>query len=189
MSAEKNRLSGVTQTGNLVEGHLAGRDVNIMQGVSRPTHMGRLIQEFHEQRRNDQVLERTIESLDVFLRRTEGDPKGLEQKLSDAARTDELRSAETLKELFHKKLTLHQLTPAAQEIFAIALAKVQLRFQAEVSPLLHRRESKAEVDRAVLKQVVEPTYEELEHNPMDLGPHEIKGMVYYLTGNCHLTWV
>lgn len=191
MPADETSPFGISQTGNVAGGHLAGRDVNIIESRSRPTHMGGLIESFRRQREQNEVLDGFIESLDLFVHQieTETEPRGLEAKLSDAGRSSEVMMAERLKELFHKKLTLYQLTPAAQEIFAVALGKVFVNFQAQVKPLLAARASTHQIEDALLRHVIEPVYRELEDNPMNLAEHEVKGMVYYLTGNCHLVWV
>lgn len=178
----------VAQRGNLVAGNLAGRDVNVINEGRRPTHMARLVAAFHQERERNATLEGIIESLDIFLRRTGGDPLGLEAKLSAGGRSHEVAEAAALKELFHKKLTLYQLTPAAQEIFAVALAMAKLNFQHKVKPLIAAGASAAVIEETFLSAVINPVYAQLEDNPMSIGPLEVKGMIYYLTGNCHVAW-
>lgn len=181
----------VSQQGNNVAGHQAGRDVNavVVNEGRRPTLMGRLIKTFHEERERNSTIDVVMDSLDIFLRRTDADPVGLATKLAAGGRSNELNEASELKELFHKKLTLYQLTPAAQEMFAIALAQAKLNFQHSVTPLIAAGAPRDAIERAFLGDVINPVFGLLEDNPMSISPLEVKGMIYYLTGNCHLSWV
>ena len=150
--------------------------------------MARLVATFHEERAKNSTLEGVIDDLDIFLRRTDSAPLGLEAKLAAGGRSHELAEASELKERFHKKLTLYQLTPAAQEIFAVALAMAKLNFQHRVSPLIEAGATTAAIEEAFLTEVINPVYAHLEDNPMSIGLLDVKGMIYYLTGNCHLAW-
>ena len=40
----------------------------------------------------------------------------------------------------------------------------------------------------MLDEVVHAIIESLEDNPLILNYQELKGMLYYLTGTCHINW-
>ena len=39
-----------------------------------------------------------------------------------------------------------------------------------------------------MTEIIEPTYKHLEENILDINAVEIEGMLFFLTGNCHLRW-
>ena len=182
-----NRLT--TQKGNIVSGNLAGRDVNVRQESEPRTTMRALTQRFREEIQEDEPLSEAIDSLKYFL-----DPSvpaasfDLEQKLLAAERDDDLLEATALKELFAKKLARHELSPAAQEIFAWALGHMQVSFQVHVRPMIASGKPPEAIDRVVLEKVIQPTIVALEDNVLILNYQELRGMLYYLTGNCHVEW-
>ena len=177
------------QKGNTVLGHQAGRDVNVTHQPDKRSAMRTLTERFREERTSDQRLREAIDSLQYYL-----DPSApetsfdLERKLTAARRANSLTEATALKELFAKKLARHQLSPVAQEIFAWALGRMQILFEVRVGPMIASGETAAVIDEAVLEEVIQPTIRELEDNVLILNYQELRGMLYYLTGNCHIKW-
>ncbi len=151
--------------------------------------MRTLTERFRREKQEDKTLREAIDSLRYYL-----DPSApeasfdLEGKLSVAKRESGLAEATALKELFAKKLARHQLSPVAQEIFAWALGRMQTLFQVHVRPMIASAEKPDVIDKAVLEQVIQPTIAELEDNVLILNYQELRGMLYYLTGNCHIDW-
>ena len=178
-----------SQTGNVVGGHQAGRDVNITQRPDLRTTIRTLTRRFRDEIQEDKTLREVIDSLRYYL-----DPSApeasfdLEGKLSAAKRESSLSEATALKELFAKKLARHQLSPVAQEIFAWTLGRMQILFQVHVRPMIASGEAPDGVNEAVLDKVIQPTIAELEDNVLILNYQELRGMLYYLTGNCHIEW-
>ena len=181
--------NSASQKGNIVGGHQAGRDVNITQRNDSRTTMRTLTQRFRDEMQEDKTFRQVVDSLQYFLESSPPEASlDLEQKLSAAKRENHLSEATALKELFAKKLALHQLSPVAQEIFAWALGHMQIAFQVHVRPLIAVDEPPEVIDRAVLEKVIQPTIAELEENVLILNYQELRGMLYYLTGNCHIEW-
>lgn len=46
-----------------------------------------------------------------------------------------------------------------------------------------------EIPPKVYEIVVGPVNEMLGENVLELKANDVAGMVYFLTGNCHITWV
>jgi len=179
----------VTQAGNIVAGSQAGRDVNITLGTDPRTTMRTLTRRFREEVQQDEAFRAVIDSLQYFLDPSAPDTSfDLETKLSAAKRENDLSEATALKELFAKKLARHQLSPAAQQIFAWALGHLQISFQVHVRPMIISGEAPAAIDKVVFDKVIRPTIAELEDNVLILNYQELRGMLYYLTGNCHIEW-
>ena len=116
---------------------------------------------------------------------------GLEAKLKAAGRDDAYVSyGQEMKELFAKKLLKHTFSESAQKIYLFLLSEVATHFQLHVIPHIKAGESPAKIDELIANQVIEPVKNRLGPHKfvLDLYAREIAGMLFYLTGNCHLTW-
>lgn len=116
---------------------------------------------------------------------------GLEAKLKAAGRDDAYISyGQEMKELFAKKLHKHTFSESAQKIYLFLLSEVATHFQLHVIPHIKAGESPAKIDELIANQVIEPVKNRLGSHKfvLDLYAREIAGMLFYLTGNCHLTW-
>lgn len=184
-----------TQENNIVLGDQTGRDrinhtINLYSSDgSQPTQMGRLIEKFKRERQNDTRFNETLEILKHFARPLSGeDIAGLEAKLRASGREGLLLFAQQTKELFTKKLVEHQFSESAQEIHAYLLAEVYTRFHTEVFPAIQQGAAPEAVNALVQHRVVQPVQALLDANVLRLFSTEINGMLYYLTGNCHIRW-
>jgi len=113
---------------------------------------------------------------------------GQETKLSAAERHDQIEFAKRLKESFFKKLTRHQTSPTAQEIYAYLLGDMLVKFNNCVWPLILDEADRSKIDKTLQDEVIAPTTQALEENVLELYPQDVAGMVYFLTGNCHIKW-
>lgn len=178
------------QDNNTVLGDQAGRDINKIYLPAERSMMQALIERFRDEERRNQQFSDRIDELTHFMEElSEGEKKrDLAAKLTDGGRADDIPEASRLKELFYKKLQRNLLRRSAQEIIAFSLGTVWMRFRSDVAPLIARQAPKHEVDAAVVQAVVDATMRDLGENILVLLPHEIFGMVYYLTGNCFVKW-
>jgi CRISPR/Cas system-associated protein endoribonuclease Cas2 len=172
------------QTGNLVGGDQAGGDIykdNVFQ-VGPVTPMSQLIAKYREECKNDADIRQTIEQLRRYQLPPEGEVIGLEVKLRQGGRVELLHFALVATDL------KHEFSPAAQEIYVHLLAKVWQLFQQVVYPAICRGATPAEIDRLLADQIYAKVEALLESNPLKIQADEIMGMLYWLTGNCHLKW-
>lgn len=118
---------------------------------------------------------------------------GLEQKLLDGNRKDLIDDALWLKEEYYKKLTKFQLYQSAQKIQAHLLASILERFRNKIHPLIISKADDIIVSSAISNEIVNPLIslielEGLEDNILGFSATDIEGMIFYLTGRCHLKW-
>ena len=114
--------------------------------------------------------------------------KDLEGKLHDAGRSEQLDDASRQKELFAKHLHKHATSKSAQRIFLYLLGDLLSRFRVYVKPMIDEEAARKDIDLATFENVVSPALQSLEKNVLRLYHDEIWGMIYYLTGNCHIRW-
>lgn len=115
------------------------------------------------------------------------DQRDLKTKLVDAGRADEVYEAEELKESFAKTLVKDNLSEQAQEAYVHILANIKTEYEGKVKPLLKTNAPLKEIESNVL-DIVKSIYSDLAGTVLEYDQREIKGMLYFLTGNCHIDW-
>ena len=77
---------------------------------------------------------------------------------------------------------------SAQKIYAYLLGEVWNRFNLLVVPGIKEGGSKLEVDELIQDKVIGPVLDLIPENVFDLYPPHITGMLFFLTGTCHVKW-
>ena len=191
MQEEKNE---VVQTDNTVGQDQVGRDkvtTNFNFGNSQKniSALPILLQKFKEEREKNPALDKFIEELDYYNKPIEADVIGLEQKLINGKRESFIHYATRVKESFHKKLYRYQFSEAAQRINYHLLALVESYFMNQVYPRICNEEDPNVINQLVTDSIVTPILsEQLAEEPLNYSAQEINGMIYFLTGNCHIKW-
>lgn len=177
------------QVANVVAGDQAGGHIYKSTTVynSGATPMSRMITKYRQETEQDRQIKQTIEDLQRWQQR-EGDVIGLAEKLRRGGRVEITDIAILAKDRFARALVRHEFSPAAQEIYAFLLAKVYQLFSQIVYPQICRNADVKEIDRLLANDVYARVEAMLEENPLGLSPEDVMGMLYWLTGNCHLKW-
>ena len=183
------------QKGNLVSGHLAGRDVLVTNNTFNTEAAKGYVALLYERLRlettqtGSALADSFIEDLQHFLDKPASEVnRTLAEKLAASARQDLIPFAEAEKERAMKKIMRFQTSETAQQIFACVLSDLRNRFLLHVSPLLATNASRAVVDAAMHDKVVAPVAQSMEPSPLSLDPGAVMAMLFYLAGNCHIKW-
>lgn len=119
---------------------------------------------------------------------------GLEQKLLDGGfAKNAIDKARRQKQSYAKKATKYQYYEMANKIDNYLFAIVSDHFDREVLPLIEDEKPIREINQAVYEKVVVPVMEELNavgdsDTCLCYTLDDVFGMLYYLTGNCHINW-
>ena len=119
---------------------------------------------------------------------------GLEQKLLDGGfPKNAIDKARRQKQSYAKKATKYQYYEMANKIDNYLFAIVSDHFDREVLPLIEDEKPLREINQAVYDKVVVPVMEELNtvgdsDTCLCYTLDDVFGMLYYLTGNCHINW-
>lgn len=113
---------------------------------------------------------------------------GVEAKLENGGREDLIENAIYLKNKFERKIAKKQLSRVEQHVYAHVLAVIQTNFNQYIRPLILNGRSKDEIDAAVHEQVYEPIYKAIVGFDVSITMLHVSGMLYFLTGKCHLVW-
>ncbi|MEM9363390.1 MAG: ABC-three component system protein [Bacteroidota bacterium] len=111
-------------------------------------------------------------------------------KLKDGGFEEDADWAIELKEEYAKKLLKNDVSLTQQKIHAFLLAKLQMAFRRHVLSAIRENESKDKIRHLVDDKVISMVGSYLGYeNVLNLYEDDINGMLYFLTGNCHLKWI
>ncbi len=178
----------VTQEHNKIGRDNAGRDIinSVLNLPESKTPLRRMAEKYVCEIEKDENFQEFIEELQNYMQRVPGELRNLEKKLSDAGRNDLLPDAINLKENFAKKLCKHTFSPIAQKIFTHILAMINTCFI--INPLIKEGNTAKIIDKAIYKEITEKIYNDIGDSKLSITMDDIRGMLYYLTGNCYIEW-
>lgn len=167
-------------------GDVVGRD-KITNILPAPTQMDLLSQKYVEEKSNQQVTYVIIDELTHYSNENY-DIRDLTEKLEDAGFGYLVDVGEELKEEVSKLIIRNQHYKAAQKIITYLLAEVESIFNANIKNRLLDVREEAALKLLFRTHLEKEIQAHLGDNVLEIFNRQINGMVYFLTGNCHLEW-
>ena len=139
------------------------------------------------------VKAEVFDDLDYYRTKLDGQ-KDVEEKLADGGfRPSKIKEAQRLKEMYAKLAFQYDCYPSAQKIFHSLFARIKHEFDTSIFPLIEQKQPLNKVMEQIRFKIVIPIRDMLETNGaydkyLGLNEDHIYGMIYYLTGMCHLNW-
>jgi hypothetical protein len=118
---------------------------------------------------------------------TEGDVRGLEAKLRESGRTDQLYFAMSQKEQAAKMVMRQQSSRVAQRIYTILLDELHTNYMLVVTPVIESGGDRVVVDAAI-NGILHNICSMLGENFLEISVKDLLGLLYFLGGNCHIRW-
>lgn len=146
-----------------------------------------------EQEIMNNTRKEVIDELLLYTTKLDG-TKGLEEKLQDGGfQKMFIQKAIIQKEMYAKRATKYECYPAAQEIILSLFARIKNEFDVRIYPMIIKGADVPSIMQEVHKQIVSPILQMIETNgendqSLYFNMDHIYGMIYYLTGMCHLNW-
>ena len=146
-----------------------------------------------EQEILNNTTQEVIDELLMYTTKLDG-TKGLEEKLQDGGfQKMFIQKAIIQKEMYAKRATKYECYPAAQEIILSLFARIKNEFDVRIYPMIITGIDVPLIMQEVHKQIVSPILQMIETNGANdqslyFNMDHIYGMIYYLTGMCHLNW-
>lgn len=159
---------------------------------SRKSRWAKRFEKLNQEVKSDQRYEGTMEALKYYL--TKQDGIDAETKLMDGGFSEkEIINAIKSKEKYAKRLQKNRFFESAQWIDSQLFAKIKMDFDAFVIPLVNSKTPKDEIMQNLVKNVIQPVLDLIntegeDDEYLNYNADDIFGMVYYLTGQCHLNW-
>lgn len=185
----------VRQSGNTAGENIVGRDLidnsitNNYSEIGKFARLKELYNLFEQEKENNSEFKEFIEELQRYRTPKNEVVQGLKAKLIDGNRLNVIEFAEEVKDLYTRKLYANALYKSAQEINVFFLGLVWEYFTYSVYPLVCNGASEQEIGQAITQHISTPLQAALEGNTLGLTSTDINGMLYFLTGNCHIKWI
>ena len=170
----------------------ARESTTIINNNGGPTRMSSYFRQLHEEVKNKTTRD-IIQELLEYKTKLDG-TKGMEEKLKDGGFSESfIKVALRKKEQYAKKAMQFDCYPSAQEINLLIFIDIMDLFTIYVEPLIKRREPVETVMQCIHERVVNPIMDKInvngaEDQDLRYTPNHIYGMIYYLTGMCHINW-
>ncbi len=174
-------------------GDVAGRDIHKNQTIivnAPKTRLGGLIDQLREQIGKDPDATEFVESLlDWINPKSTELTRDLDAKLNACGKGYLIADALEDKERFAKQLKQTTFNPAFQKIYAYILGEIHSTFNSKIKPKINAENPRGEIEGEIKKLGDNITRQIADAPPeLGIGLPEVFGMLYYLTGNCHLEW-
>lgn len=181
-------MSENTVTGNHADGDIAGGDITKIYNPANKTMFREMAEKIKEEYIENASFSGFMDRLNHYLTASTTKPLiGLEQKLRKANRIAQIPDALALKESFAKRLTKNQLSEQAQNFYCHILAHICTFFDFKIRPIVERSGTKEEIDNLVYELVLQ-IHADMCGTKLDCTPDDVRGMLFFLTGNCHIDW-
>jgi len=183
-------MNEVTQQNNTVFGDQAAGNINkaILMLPATPSAITELNDKYLGELASERNLQTLIDELNHFAVSLPYAKKDLPTKLAEGMRQSEVAAALFLKERITKRILILSKSATAQQILAFTLGKIKQTYLHKVYPKIKAGESHVDIDRLIYDEVLLPAFSFLEINPLNLGDDDLKAMIYFLSGNCHIDW-
>lgn len=185
----RNCYSGLITSGDVLMG--MQESMNLFKHIhSKKNQMSCLIDRFKQERESDVLFSGIVRKLEHYSTSSDGltPVEGVKTKLEKAGYDNLLEHALETKEHFVKKLAEYQFSKSAQEMQCLLLAEVYTRFHNCVYPALCAGKDQQEIQGLVQTHIIDPVSEILGENVLEIYSDDLTGMLYFLTGNCHVRW-
>lgn len=181
---------------NEINDNTAGRDlvigtnVNFNEVKSKSNALANLLSRSKELCANDAEYRYMLDQLQEYLTPRPGRKiVGLEEKLREGDRLDLLEDALYLENKFSRRVSKNQFSTTEEVIYCHCLSKINSSFAHHIKPLFKNPVNAAIIDRVIFDRIVEPLYEEVSEVSTAVSFELIRGMIFFLTGKCHIRWV
>lgn len=161
--------------------------------LAKPTRFAKRFKKLKQEVANDDRYEGVMESLKHYLTKLDG--VDMPTKLQDGGFTEnEIIKATSRKEKYAKRLEKNLFFESAQWIDSQIFAKIMIDFETYVEkPLINNGANKDVILQAVVEKVINPilaliNIEGEDDEFLNYTLEDVFGMVYYLTGMCHINW-
>lgn len=185
-------MNKIVVKGSTLGDSLVGGDqysFNIHIPPADPTVIIRGLENFQKLTQDDEDFQDFLDRLNFYVNQKNNIPViGLEKKLVNGGRADLVTDAVERKDAFAKRLLKSQLNTRRQWIYLYVLQKISSAFEGLVRPLIKKGATGDAIDATIYYGIVSNIYNEVVGIDSTIDQYTISGMIYFLTGKCHLIW-
>jgi hypothetical protein len=170
----------------------AGDITNLNYCPQQDAKMKDLIEAYRQEQKTNPYFNEIIEELDFYLNPVKSEDRkiiGLEKKLRDGQFDDHyIETAMEMKDIFWRKVEHYRFSKVAQQIFLYIMADVFTKFNLKIYPLIRSDMAPEIIMSKIHDEIIQVLNQKLGENILDIFDDSILGIIYFLTGNCHIKW-
>jgi hypothetical protein len=169
----------------------AGRDIINNYFPQQDLKMKALIEAYKQEQQTNPAFKEFVEELDVYLKPIKSETPnviGLEKKLQNGHFDENIELAKTVKEMFYRKVEHYRFSKAAQNIFLYVMANVLSLFHTKIYQPICNDTPHDIIMSKIQDEIIDVLSQKLGENILEIYNDCILGMLYFLTGNCHIKW-
>lgn len=182
---EANKVIG-RDDNSTTHNHFYNRTVNYREDLV----LKRLLDEHDLEKKNNPDYQQFSDDLNNFFKLKQvKNLRDLNKKLIDGNRENLIDIAMESKERVTKKIHKFALYKSAQDIYTYLLINIRSAFKHYVeSRIKSGRFEIFEIDDIVRYEIIEPFFSNVQGSKLYIDIDELYGILYLLTGNCHIEW-
>jgi hypothetical protein len=161
--------------------------------LTKKTRFSKRFEKLNSEVANNERFAGILDDLKYYITKLDG--IDMPTKLNDGGfSSGEILAATRKKEKYAKKLEKNKFFESAQWIDSQLFAKIKMDFETYVEkPLIYKGASKDIILKTIVEKVITPILDliniEGENDEiLNYNAEDIFGMIYYLTGKCHINW-
>jgi hypothetical protein len=182
-------ITDVDVDGDLIVGVKNESNFNITIPAPDPEKIQKIIDHSKQLAADSPQYLEMLEQLSSYEKPRPGRPiLGLMGKLKAGNREDLYDDAEFYKDKFAQRLARHQFSNQAVAIHLYFLTQINERFSSKILPLIKENFTTTAIDSAISDLIIQPFVSEVITADPTMNADIIRGMLYFLTGNCHIKW-
>jgi len=178
--------TSVSMIGVKAGSDVIGRD-KIINYTPRLSQLDCLSNLFKTELSNKETTSKIIDELNHYSN-AKSDIRTLKVKLNEAGFSYMVDEAEELKENISKFIVKNQHYKSAQKIITFILSDIESTFKSKIKPHLYQCQNEDHLQLLINDMLFSVIQDKLGENVLEIYNRQISGMVYFLTGNCHLEW-
>jgi hypothetical protein len=113
---------------------------------------------------------------------------GLETKLELGQRLDLFARARFLKNKFARRVAKNQMSIIEQHVYIQILSAINTTWYQSIHPSIVSGASNQEIDQLIHEELIKPIHQAIVRFDHTITTEAVSGMLYFLTGKCHLIW-
>jgi len=113
---------------------------------------------------------------------------GLEKKLERGDRSDLFSRARFLKNKFARRVAKNQMSMTEQHVYIQILSAINTTWYQCIHPRIVSGATAQETDQLVYDELIQPVHQAIVRFDSSVTSETVSGMLYFLTGKCHLIW-
>lgn len=149
-----------------------------------------LLLEHEKEKKIDSEYQSFSDELNNFFKKKHVENlRDLRTKLTDGGRDNLVDIAIDSKERVTKKIHRFSLYKSAQDIYTYLLTNIRTAFKHTIENRIKSGKFESfEIDDIVRNEIIEPFFNNIQGSSLYIDIDELYGLLYLLTGNCHIEW-